>query len=93
MATATQIQRMSKLLKAEAVTALSKISIDGYTVQSNNTITCDEDDDGSFYPIWFYRNGEEVIAVPDFYISEENVSLTGSRGGEYTLNGETLVAA
>jgi hypothetical protein len=85
------ITRMSKNLKAEAQTAANQIELDGYTVNTNtNTITCDEDTDGSFYGIWFYRNGEEVIAVPDFYIGEDDVSLTGSKGGEYTLNGETL---
>lgn len=86
---ATLISRMSKLLKAEAITATSKIEIDGYTISSNGrTITCDEDGDG--YEIWYYRCGEEVIAVPTFYIDEDGVSLTGSRGGEYELNGETL---
>mgnify|MGYP001615563397 CR=1 FL=1 len=88
----TLINRMSKNLKAEAVTAVNKIEIDGYTVQADNTIVCDEDQDGSFYEIWFYRNGNEVIAVPDFYINEGGSMHTGSRGGEYTLNGETLTA-
>ena len=89
--TITLIARMSSLLKAEAQTAANKIELDGYTVSADNkTITCDED--GCFCPILFFRNGEEVIAVPDFYISEELVSLIGSKGGEYTFNNETLTA-
>lgn len=82
-----QIERMSRNLKAEAITAASKIELDGYTVDFD-TITCDED--GDFWPIYFYRNGDEVIAVADFYIGEEGVVLHGSKGGEYELNGEEV---
>lgn len=92
MTTATQISRMSKILKAEAVTATSKIELDGYTTDFNSrTIT--DDESGDFYPILYYRNGEEVIAVPDFYLGEANVTLTGSRGGEYRLDNETVTEA
>lgn len=84
-----QIARMSSTLKAEAITAVAQIEVDGYTVSGNQIL---DNDDGSIYGILFYRNGDEVIAVPDFYISEDNVSLIGSKGNDYTLNGETLVA-
>jgi hypothetical protein len=90
MSNTTPISRMSKNLKSEAEKANDMIQLDGYTVTGLNTIICDDDNDGSFYGILHYRNGEEVIAVPDFYIDEENVTLTGSKGNEYTLNIETL---
>lgn len=91
--TITTITRMSKNLKVETHAAIAQIELDGYTVNTaTNTITCDSDTDGGFYGIVFYRSGDEVIAVPDFYISEEKVSLIGSRGGEYTLDGDTLTA-
>lgn len=94
MTTTTQIQRFSKNIKMELNSATSKIELDGYTISADNmTITCDEDTDGGFYTILFFRNGEEVIAVPDFYIGEEGVTLTGSKGGEYELNGEEVEAA
>lgn len=94
MTTATQIQRFSKNIKAQMHTAASKIELDGYTISADYlTITCDEDDDGSFYGMVYYRSGDELIAVPDFYIGETNISLVGSRGGEYILNDETVEAA
>mgnify|MGYP003374078999 CR=1 FL=1 len=91
MKAATKVQRMSKALAFEASRAAAKIEIDGYTV-SNDRITCDEDRDGSFYPVLYFRCGDEVIAVPDFYIGEEHVSLTGSQGGSYRLDNETVTA-
>lgn len=84
---ATMINRMSKNLKAEAITAANKISIDGYTVSADGK-TIDTGDEN--WVVVYYRCGEEVIAVPGFYIDEEDVSLVGSRNGEYTLNGDTL---
>lgn len=92
--TATLISRMTKNAKSEMAAAAAQIDLEGYTISADYmTITCDEDQDGSFYGILYYRNGSEVIAVPDFYIGEEDVSLTGSKGGEYTLSGETLTEA
>jgi hypothetical protein len=89
MTTATLIKRMTSTLKAEAVTAAAKVDLYGYTISSDlKTII---DDDG-FYPMLYFLCGEEVIAVPDFYIGEDGVSLTGSRGGNYELRGETLYA-
>lgn len=87
----TLITRMTKNLKAEAAAALAQIELDGYTV-TGNTIACNDDTDGSFYGIWFFRSGEEVVAIPDFYVNEGSSAHTGSRGGEYTLDGETLTA-
>lgn len=94
MTTAKLINRMSGTLKAEAVTAANTLYLPGYTISADlKRIVCDEDQDGSFYPMLYFRNGEEVIAVPEFYIGEEGVSFTGSRGGDYELNGEALVEA
>lgn len=92
MTTATLIQRFSKTTKLELNAAAAQINLDGYTISSDNmTITCDDDTDGSFYTMMYFRNGAEVIAVPDFYIGEDGVLLNGSRGGEYELNGEELI--
>lgn len=94
MTTATQIQRFSKTIKMELHSAASQIELDGYTISADYmTITCDEDTDGGFYGMLYFRSGEEVIAVPDFYLGEEGVTLTGSKGGEYELNGEKVEAA
>lgn len=87
--TATMITRMSKTLKAEAVTAASKLNLIDYVVSSDGR-TIEDVVDGGFYPVLYFRNGDEVIAVPDFYIGEDSVSFTGSKGGEYTLVNETL---
>jgi hypothetical protein len=93
MTTATLVQRMTKNTKAEMTAATAQIYLDGYTVSADGLrIVCDEDNDGSFYTVLYYRNGDELIAVPDFYIGEESVSLRGSKGGEYRLDNETLVA-
>lgn len=92
MTIATIINRMSKMVKAEAVTAAIVLENElvGYTIDGNKII---ENESGDFYGMVYYRNGEEVIAVADFYLGEDGITFWGSKGGKYTLNGETLVAA
>lgn len=91
MTTATQIQRFSKNIKMELHSAAAQIALDGYTISDDYmTITCDEDTDGGFYTVAYFSSGEEVIAVPDFYLDEEDVTVTGSKGGEYTVSNWTV---
>lgn len=97
MTTATQIQRMSKVVKAEAVTALYR-TIDGLFSEYGEWVVSSDlktiENDEYLSEVVYYRNGEEVIAVPTFYLYEADGStFTGSRGGEYTLNGEDLEVA
>ena len=86
--TATLIQRMSKNLQSEAARAASKIELDGYTVSDDGKRIYD--DEGGFYEVLYYRCGEEVIAVADFYLDEEGCSIRGSQDNWYELNGDTL---
>lgn len=90
MNTATTVKRMTKSIKAEAVTAVNNLIIvlDSYKVSSDLTRIYDED--GGFYPMMYFRSGSEVIAVPEFYIGEDSIGFTGSQGNDYTLFGETL---
>lgn len=91
----TQIARMSKTIKAEAQTALYR-TIDGlfnggWVVSSDLKVI---ENDEYLAGVNYYRNGDEVIAVPTFYLYEgDGSTFIGSRGGEYILNGETLEAA
>lgn len=91
MTTATQIQRFSKNIKLNLSNAAAKIELDGYTISADYmSISCDEDNDGG-YEMMYFRNGDELIALPCFYLYEADGSIfTGSQGGEYELNGETL---
>jgi hypothetical protein len=82
------IQRMSKTIKAEAAAALNR-TLDGLFVEYGEWIISSDlrtiENDEYLCTVTYFRNGDEVIAVPDFYMDEDEVSFTGSRGGEYVL--------
>lgn len=94
MTTTTQISRITKTTKSDAEVALH-LTIDnlfteyGAWVVSADLKTIENDEYLS--GVQYYRNGSEIIAVPTFYHYEgDGSTFTGSRGGEYELNGEDL---
>lgn len=94
MTTATQIQRMGKNIKSEAITALYR-TIDGLFSEYGEWVVSGDmkviENDEYLSGVQYYRNGDEVIAVPTFYLYEgDGSTFIGSRGGEYILTGETL---
>lgn len=94
--TITTISRMSKTIKAEAHTALYR-TIDGLFSEYGEWIVSSDlrtiENDEYLTDVQYYRNGDEVIAVPTFYFYDgDGSSFTGSRGGEYELYGEELIA-
>lgn len=85
------IIRFTKQIKAEAaIAAAATLAEMPYTLSADGMRVYDED--GGWYGMLYFRSGEEVIAIPEFYVDEENVSLAGSRGGDYTFSGDTLKA-
>lgn len=97
----TTITRITKNTKLEVVTA-TNILTDSLNNEDDETDSrwvvsddfkriIDTEDDGSYYPLMLFRDGEEVIAVPEFYLGEYDINLIGSKRGEYTFNNETLV--
>lgn len=94
MTTATIISRMTKTIKPEVQTALYR-TIDGLFSEYGEWVVSADlkviENDEYLSGVQYYRNGEEVIAVPTFYLYEgDGSTFIGSRGGEYILDGETL---
>lgn len=85
-----RIIRHSANLKSEIAKALETVlDTEIYTPDSDGKYIQDMRD-GGLYPVYYYRNEEEVIAVLDFYIGEVNHSVRGSRGNWYLLNDDIL---
>ena len=100
------ITRLTSTAKAEAVTTATHLldtmnaayifgdaAAPQWSLSSDLRTLVDASDANATYPIHYYRNGAEVVAVADFYIGEAGVSCTGSQGGCYELTDETLVEA
>lgn len=92
MTKATLIQRMSFQLRHEARKAIEKMDYADFGLTASDDLKTIAESDGSFYGMYYYRNGIEVIAIPDFYIDEDCISLVGSQGNNYTLYCGTLYA-
>ncbi len=103
----TPIARLSKNDRYEADAAIATLvaSLNGgdwiYGAPEKLTVKdgaarlniVDEDGERGYCGLYLFRNGEEVVAVPDFYLGEDDVHFTGSKGGAYVLSGDTLMAA
>jgi hypothetical protein len=96
MTTATIVQRFTKSIKWELNAAIEAINAEayGWSIEGDGQGAAVVVDADEVWPIQFHRNGEEIIALPEFYICEGIGSqFTGSKGNTYELaeDGETLV--
>ena len=88
MTQATEIKTLRSTTKYEALNAMDKINYDGYTVDVTRKVVIDAD--GGEYPIHFFRNADEVIAISDLHYGESGAMVEGSKGNWYNVEYETV---